>query len=154
MSKVIINSHADFEQYEGKLIGTSDYVQISQEQINKFADATNDHQWIHTDPARAKAESPFGTTIAHGFLTVSLLPYLWDMIVDVRNTKATINYGIDKFKFGAAVKVDSRVRIHVSLGALANLRGITKLQLKVKMEIENEAKAAYDGTMTFLYHFK
>ena len=81
MSKVVINSHAEFETFLGKEIGISPYLQVTQEQINLFANATLDHQWMHTDPERARKESQFGDTIAHGYLTLSLLPYLWEEIV-------------------------------------------------------------------------
>jgi acyl dehydratase len=154
MAQVIIKSHQDFEAYLGKELGVSDYLEITQEQVNQFADATIDHQWIHTDPEKAKIESPFKATIAHGYLTVSLLKYFWDDVVEVQNIKAVINYGIDKFKFGEAVLVGSKVRVRIWLNDLADLRGITRLQLKVKMEIEDKKKPAYEGLITFLYHFK
>ena len=153
MAQVIIKSYQDFEKYEGKEIGVSNYLKITQKQINQFADATIDHQWIHTDPERAKTESPFGTTIAHGYLTISLLKYFWDDAVEVQNTKAVINYGIDKFKFGEAVQVGSNVRVRVSVHSLADLRGIARIQLNVKMEIEGKKKPAFNGLVTFLYHF-
>ena len=108
---------------------------------------------IHTDPERAKIESPFNVTIAHGYLTVSLLKHFWDDVVEVQNTKAVINYGIDKFKFSEPVEVGSKVRVRVSLDSLADLRGISKLKLKVRMEIENKMKPAFEGLVTFLYHF-
>src|ERR1700740_3493228 len=108
---VVIKSHAEFESYLGKEIGVSTWHKIAQEQINNFADATLDHQWIHTDPERAKTESPFKATIAHGYLTVSLLPYFWHQIADVRNLKMQINYGIDNIKFAQPVVVDSQVRL-------------------------------------------
>ena len=95
MSKVILSSFQDFEPYIGKELGVSDYLTITQEQINTFADATLDHQWIHVDTEKAQAESPYKTTIAHGYLTVSLLPVLWAQIVEVRNTKLLVNYGIE-----------------------------------------------------------
>lgn len=95
MEKLIINSFEEFASYEGKELGTSDYVELTQERINLFADATLDHQWIHVDTERAKTESQFGTTIAHGYLTLSVLPHLWEQIVDVRNVKMLVNYGID-----------------------------------------------------------
>jgi acyl dehydratase len=154
MAQVIIKSYQDFEKYIGKEMGVSDYLEITQEQVNQFADATIDHQWIHTDPERAITDSPLKATIAHGYLTVSLLKYFWDDAVEVQNTKAVINYGIDKFKFGEAVTVGSKVRVRIWLNDLADLRGITKLQLKVRMEIENKKKPAYEGLITFLYHFK
>ena len=100
MSKLIINSYEDFEQWVGKQLGISDYLEIPQERINLFADATLDHQWIHVDTERAKVESPFKSTIVHGYLTLSLLPHLWDQIIEVNNLKMMINYGMDKMKFG------------------------------------------------------
>src|SRR5574344_1751388 len=111
MEKVVIHSYEDLKSYEGKELGKSGNMKITQDQINRFADATMDHQWIHTDPERAKIESPFKSTIAHGYLTLSLLPYLWDQIIDVQNLKLMVNYGIEKFKFGQAVVVGSRVRL-------------------------------------------
>jgi len=154
MAQVIVKNHQEFEAYVGKEIGISGYLQVTQEQINKFADATLDHQWIHTDPERAKKESPFGSTIAHGYLTVSLLKHFWDDIVEVQNVKAIINYGIDKFKFGEAVLVGDKIRIRVIVESARDLRGISRIQLRVVMEIENKTKPAFDGLVTFLYHFK
>lgn len=153
MSKVIINSFKEFEEYVGKEMGVSDYVKITQDRINMFADATLDHQWIHVDEEKAKKESPFKSTIAHGYLTLSLLPYLWGQVADVRNIKMLINYGIEKLKFNQAVVVDSEVRIRVKLESLVNLRGITKANLKVTMEIKDSAKNAFEGEFIFLYHF-
>ena len=103
MSKLVINSFEDFEKYVGQPLGESEYLQVDQERINLFADATLDHQWIHTDVERAQKESPFKSTIVHGYLTLSLLPYLWNQIIEVNNLKMMINYGIDKMKFGQAV---------------------------------------------------
>ena len=87
MGKVVINSYEDFEKLVGQQIGISDYVELTQERIHLFADATLDHQWIHVDPERAKVESPFHSTIAHGYLTLSLLPHLWNQIIQVNNLK-------------------------------------------------------------------
>ena len=110
MEKLIINNYEEFASYEGQILGTSDYVELTQERINLFADATLDHQWIHVDTERAKTESQFGTTIAHGYLTLSVLPHLWEQIVDVRNVKMLVNYGIDKMKFGQPVPYPYRDR--------------------------------------------
>ena len=88
-AKVIINNYDEFAGYLGKEIGVSPYHTVTQKQINQFADATLDHQWIHTDPERAKTESPFKATIAHGYLSLSLLPLLWSQIAEVRNVKIT-----------------------------------------------------------------
>lgn len=153
MSKLIVNSYADFEQYVGKELGVSDYLKITQDRINKFAEATLDYQWIHVDEERAKTDSPFKSTIAHGYLMVSILPYLWNQIIEVNNIKMLINYGIEKLKFNQAVVVDSEVRLRVKLESLVNLRGIAKAELKVVLEIKDSPKNALEETVIFLYHF-
>ena len=120
MGKLIINSYEEFEQYVGKELGTSEYHKITQEQINQFADATLDHQWIHVDVERAKKESPYGATIAHGYLSVSMLAYLWFQIIEVNNITMLVNYGIESLRFGQPVVVDSEVRIVTKLKSIAN----------------------------------
>jgi acyl dehydratase len=152
-TKAYISSHQDFEQYLGQSLGTSDWQLISQEQINKFGEATLDNQWIHTQPERAAAESPFGGTIAHGYLTIALLPHLWAQVIRIENVKMQINYGIEQLRFNQPVKAESRVRLHATLEDLKDLRGISKATIGVKLEIEGEKKPAYTGTITFLYHF-
>lgn len=153
MSKVTIGSYEEYEKYIGKEIGVSDYIEVKQEQINLFADATLDHQWIHTDPERAAVESPFKTTIAHGYFNLSILPYLWLNIVEFENVKLMVNYGIEKLKFNQPVLIGSKIRLRAKLESLINLRGTTKAQLYVVLEIEGNSKAALDGVLTFLYHF-
>ena len=153
MSKVIINSYEDFANLLGQEIGKSDYLQVTQERINLFADATIDHQWIHVDPERAKVESPFKSTIAHGYLTLSLLPFFWNQIIEVNNLKMMINYGLDKMKFGQAVLTGDRVRLVASLHSIANLRGVTKADIKFAVEIEGASKKALEGIASFLYYF-
>jgi acyl dehydratase len=150
---IVIKNYNEFEAYLDKELGVSDWHVITQEQINKFAEATIDHQWIHTDAERAKTESPFNATIAHGYLTVSLLPYFWHQIADVQNLKMQINYGIENIRFAQPVIVDSRVRLKAKLVAIANLRGVTKATIGVEMEIEGVKKPAYTGAVVFLYHF-
>lgn len=150
---IVIKNYEEFETHLGKELGTSNWHTITQEQINQFAEATIDHQWIHTDEERAKTESPFKTTIAHGYLTVSLLPYFWHQIADVQNLKMQINYSIENIRFAQAVAVNSRVRLIAKLESVANLRGITKATIGVTMEIEGEKKPAYTGSVIFLYHF-
>lgn len=153
MSKVIINSFEEFEKFVGKEIGKSNYLTISQEQVNQFADATLDHQWIHVDTEKAKTESPFGATIAHGYLTLSLLPHMWGEIAEVRNIKLLVNYGIEKLKFNQAVVVGSEVRLKAELISLVNLRGIAKAEIKATLEIKDSPKSAFEGSVLFLYHF-
>ena len=153
MSKAIIGSFEEFEQYKGKTIGISEYFRITQDQINKFASATLDHQWIHTDPQRALEQSPFKSTIAHGYLTLSLIPFLWEQIAEVRNLKMMINYGIQDLRFNQPVLVNGEVRLKVDLLNIINLRGVTKVELNVALEIKNNNKPAFSGTLVFLYHF-
>lgn len=150
---LVVNSYAEFESHLGKELGVSNWHTISQDQINKFADATLDHQWIHTDTEKAAIESPFKATIAHGYLTLSLIPYLWKQIADVRNIKMEINYGIESFKFGQAVVVNDEVCLKAKLKAIINLRGITKVNIEATLEIKGQKKPAYVGDVMFLYHF-
>ena len=153
MNKLVINNFEEFEQYVGKELGVSDYMQITQEQINKFADATFDHQWIHVDVEKAKAESPYKSTISHGYLNLSILPYLWNQIIEVNNVKMLVNYGIEKLRFNQAVLVGNEVRLRANLLSLVNLRGIAKAEIKVSLEIKDCKKTALDATVIFLYHF-
>ena len=153
MSKLTIDSCEKLQQYEGQEIGVSEYHTISQEQIQKFAEATLDYQWIHLDAERAKTESPFKSTIAHGYLTVSLLPYLWGQIIEIQNLKMQVNYEIESLRFNQAVLVDNAVRLRVKLLSAVNLRGVIKARLEVTMEIQDSKKPAFTGVITFLYHF-
>ncbi len=150
---VVIKSHAEFESHLGKEIGVSSWHQITQEQINRFANATLDFQWIHTDIEKAKKESPFKTTIAHGYLTLSLIPYFWKQIVDVQNLKMEVNYGIEQLRFGQAVLVNNEVRCRVWLKSIINLRGTTKTTLFIQLEIKDQPKPAFTADVLFLYHF-
>lgn len=150
---LVINNYPEFEAFLGKDLGMSAWHKITQEQISKFADATLDHQWIHIDTDRAAKEGPYKATIAHGYLTLSLIPYLWKQIADIRNLKMEINYGIESLKFAQAVVVDSEVRLKVKLTSIANLRGVTKATLSVELEIRDQNKPAFKGEVVFLYHF-
>lgn len=153
MGKTIVNSYEDFEKIVGQRIGVSDFVEVTQERINQFADATLDHQWIHVDVERARTESPFHSTIVHGYLTLSLLPYLWNQIIEVNNMKMMINYGMEKMRFGQAVLSGQRIRLVADLYSVANLRGVTKIEVKFFLEIENAKKKALEGLAVFLYYF-
>lgn len=154
MEKLIINSYDEFAAYLGKDLGSSDWLLLDQERINLFADATLDHQWIHVDVERAKVESPYKSTIAHGYLTLSVLPFLWDQIILVNNITMLVNYGMDKMRFGQPVITGSRVRLVTKLHNIQNLRGICKTEIEFKIEIENQRKPALEGIASFLYYFK
>ncbi|MDF2156542.1 MaoC family dehydratase [Algoriphagus sp. CAU 1675] len=153
MNPITIGSFEEFEKFNGQELGASSYFRITQQQINLFADATHDHQWIHTDPERAKVEGAFGNTIAHGYLTLSIVPHLWDQIVQVKNLKMMINYGIESLRFANPVLVDSEVRLVAKLKNVANLRGTVKAEVEVKLEIKDQKKPAFTGVLVFLYHF-
>ncbi|MES2828046.1 MAG: MaoC family dehydratase [Bacteroidota bacterium] len=150
---IIINNYDEYASHLGKEIGVSQWHTIDQNQINQFADATLDHQWIHVDEEKAKNEGPFKSTIAHGYLTLSLIPYLWKQIADVRNIKMEINYGIEDFKFGQAVMVNDQVQLKAKLHAIVNLRGVTKVTIGATLSIKDQVKPAYTGNVVFLYHF-
>jgi acyl dehydratase len=153
MNPLVISSHSEFEQYVGKELGVSDYVKITQQQIDRFAEATWDHQWIHTDPSRAQKEGSFGGTIAHGYLNISISPYLWKQIAKIQNINMMINYGVEDLRFNQPVLVDSEVRLRAKLRSLVNLRGISKCHLEIALEIKGNRKPAYTGVLVFLYYF-
>ena len=102
---------------------------------------------------RAKEESQYHSTIAHGYLTLSVLPYLWDQIIEVNNIKMLVNYGMDKMRFGQPVVTGSRVRMTTKLHNIQNLRGICKVEIDFKIEIEGQRKPALEGIASFLYYF-
>ena len=154
MEKLIIGSYEEFEKYVGQELGVSDYVELPQDRINLFADATLDHQWIHVNPEKAAVESPFKSTIAHGYLTLSMRPYMWDQIIEVHNLKMMINYGMDKMKFGQAVLSGQSIRLRTTLQSLQNLRGTAKAEIKFKIEIKDQKKPALEGVAIFLYYFE
>lgn len=123
----------------GEQLGTSAWITVDQQRITAFADATEDHQWIHVDPQRAAA-GPFGTTIAHGFLTLSLLPYLIFQTYQVEGATMTINYGLNKVRFPAPVPVGSTVRADVVLAEVTEVTGGLQLVVRAAMQIEGAEK--------------
>jgi acyl dehydratase len=153
-TKVIFTSYDDFVPYIGREIGISSYFTVTQKQIDLFARATCDEQWIHVDTERAARESPFGCTIAHGYLTLSLIPFLWNEIAEVRNSSMMINYGIEHLRFGQPVRVNDHIRMRVALKNITNLKGIAKTEMDVTMEIKDNKRPALTATVIFLYHFK
>ena len=149
-----INSYEEFASHLGEELGVSEWLTVDQDRINMVADATLDHQWIHVDVERAKAESAYHSTIAHGYLTMSLIPHLWNQIIEVNNLEMQVNYGMDKMRFGQPVITGSRVRLVTKLHNIADLRGICKAEIDFKMEIEGQRKPALQGIASFLYYFK
>lgn len=137
----VFKSPLDLEAAVGQRLGASDWVTIEQDRINLFADATGDHQWIHVDPEKAKAGS-FGTTIAHGYLTLSLVNLFLPQIVDVQGISMGVNYGADKLRFPSPVKVNSRVRGVGELIAVEQVKGGVQATIRVTVEIEGSDKPA------------
>jgi acyl dehydratase len=130
----------------GQHLGHSDWVEITQEQVNQFADATGDHQWIHVDPERAKKESPFGGPIAHGYLTLSLLPMLLPQIIEIQGFRMGVNYGTEKVRFIAPVPVGARVRAGATLDSVTPIDGGIAMVVTVTVEIEGNDKPAMVAT--------
>jgi len=130
---------AELEHLVGKELGVSDWIEVTQERIQLFADATGDHQWIHLDRERAKS-GPFGTTIAHGFLTLSLLPEMSAKAFAVTDTRMGVNYGLNRVRFPAPVPSGSRLRGHFKLAKFERLEGGAQLTVEVTMEREGSDK--------------
>ena len=131
----------ELEAAVGQRLGESEWLTIDQDRINMFADATGDHQWIHVDPEKAK-EGPFGATIAHGYLTLSLVNMFLPQIVDVQGISMGVNYGGERLRFPAPVKVGSRVRGVGELVAVENVKGGVQATIRVTVEIENSDRPA------------
>jgi acyl dehydratase len=125
----------------GEELGTSEWLEIDQSRVNAFADATGDHQWIHVDVKRA-ASGPFGGTIAHGYLTLSLIPYLGSQVFSLETPGAKLNYGVNKVRFPSPVRVGSRLRSRVVMGEVTDLPAGTQLTLRHTIEIEGHDKPA------------
>lgn len=125
----------------GEHVGYSEWMEITQERIDAFADATGDHQWIHVDPVRA-AQGPYGATIAHGYLTLSLLPVLGAEVMEIRGFRMMINYGVDKVRFPAPVPVGSRIRAGIELTSLQRRASGVQLGSLVTVEVEGSDRPA------------
>ena len=151
---IIINNVDDFINYKQKSLGVSDWFAVTQNVINDFADATRDHQWIHVDAVKAKTDSPYGSTIAHGYLTLSLLPSFLDEIVEVRNLRQLVNYGIKDFTFKNAVKVGSRLRMRASVKSAKDLGNICQATITCTFEVEGLDEPVAEGNIIFLYYFE
>jgi len=126
---------------QGRPLGTSDWLEIDQDRVDAFADATGDHQWIHVDVERA-ASGPFGGTIAHGYLTLSLVPFLGSQVFSLETPGAKLNYGVNKVRFPSPVRVGSRIRSHVTMGEVTDLPAGKQLTLRHTVEIEGGDKPA------------
>lgn len=142
MAITTINGLDELRAAVGTDLGTSDWLEITQDRVNTFADATGDHQWIHVDVERARAESPFGGPIAHGYLTLSLTNLFLPQVVEVTGISSGVNYGVNKVRFPAAVPVGSRVRGNVRLDAAEDVAGGLQTTMVITVELEGSAKPA------------
>lgn len=142
MPKVVFDSLDALRAKIGQEVAVGDWITVTQEQINLFADATGDHQWIHLDTQRAATESPYGTTIAHGFLTLSLLPRLMADAVQLPKAKMSVNYGLNRVRFAAPVPAGKRVRARITLLGIEDVKGGVQMNWKTQIEVEGNEKPA------------
>jgi acyl dehydratase len=141
MAPLVVNDLQSLEEMVAREIGVSDWFRVTQERIREFAEATGDHQWIHLDRERANKESPYGDTIAHGFLTLSLISHLMKDVMEIRGgVRLAVNYGLNRVRFPAAVRTDSRVRARVTLFALKELPDCAEAIFAVTVEIDKSDK--------------
>ncbi|WP_133913755.1 MaoC family dehydratase [Streptomyces sp. NBC_00582] len=138
---ITVNGLDELKKLAGSDLGTSEWIEVTQERINTFADATGDHQWIHVDPERA-AEGPFGAPIAHGYLTLSLFIPLFTELLDVQGVTTKVNYGLNKVRFPSPVKVGSRIRLVGKLTEVEDVPGGAQITVDGAIEIEGGAKPA------------
>jgi acyl dehydratase len=134
-------AYADVAGLAGTDLGSTDWLEITQDRVDRFADATDDHQWIHVDPERAK-DGPFGAPIAHGFLTLSLAVKFWTELLDVTDVTTKVNYGLDKVRFVSPVKVGARVRMNAIIAEVAEVPGGYQLTVDQTIELEGAPKPA------------
>jgi len=151
-SPLIVPDVASLPDYEGHDLGATDWRSLDQSQIDAFAAATGDQQWIHVDQKRAERESPFGTTIAHGFLTLALTPVLLPELIVVNEFSQIVNYGIEKLRLREPVPSGSRVRLAASIKDVRRVRGgAMRLGLAIRFEVEGAKRPACSGELIFVY---
>ncbi|MFF1392374.1 MaoC family dehydratase [Streptomyces sp. NPDC058287] len=138
---ITVNGLAELKKLAGSDLGSSEWTDVTQERIGTFADATGDHQWIHTDPERAK-EGPFGAPIAHGYLTLSLFIPMFTELLDVEGVTTKVNYGLNKVRFPAPVPAGSRIRLAARLAGVEDVPGGVQITVDGTVEIEGAAKPA------------
>lgn len=142
MPRVEIHDVQELRRQIGREVAVSDWLTVTQERIHLFAEATEDRQWIHVDPVRAAAESPFGGAVAHGFLTLSLLPRLAGDTLSLPEAKLTVNYGLNRVRFPAPVRAGQRIRAHFAPAAVEDVPGGVQLTWRVTIEAEGSEKPA------------
>jgi len=149
MTARVINGIDEIKTLVGEHLGYSPYMEITQERVNQFADATGDHQWIHIDVERAKKESPFGGPVAHGYLTLSLGPVLYPQVAVFKGFKMGVNYGANKIRFMSPVPVGANLRLGVKVLAVDDIPGGIQNTMEFTFEIEGAAKPACVAELIF-----
>lgn len=147
----IINGIDELKAAVGSHLGYSDWLEVTQERVNLFADATGDHQWIHVDVERAKAESPFGGPIAHGYLTLSLAPSLVPQVVQIKGFSMGVNYGCGKVRFPSPVPVGSKLRVGAELAEVTDVKGGVQIQMTLTFEVEGASKPSCVAEVIYRY---
>ncbi len=147
----VIRTMEDAKALEGTELGVSNWIVIDQGRINKFADATDDHQWIHTDPERCAREFPLGTTCAHGYLTLSIIPALIDDIVKVEGLVQIVNYGLNKVRFRAMVPAGSKIRLKVVLQSAKKRAGALQAIMECYIEMQGQERPVASAEVIVLY---
>lgn len=152
MPQRLIQDLEELKKMVGQEVGVSNWHRVTQEAINLFADATLDHQWIHVDPVRAKRESPFGGPIAHGYYTLSLAPHLMADIMDIKEKKMAVNYGLNKLRFTSPVPIPSNVRVRATLEAFEEIQGGVQGTFNLIFEVEGKEKPACVAEAIYRYY--
>ena len=147
-----VRSAEEFHALSGQHLGWSDWFPVDQARVNLFADATDDHQWIHVDPERAAA-GPFGGPIAHGYLTLSLIPALIHEVLEVEGMKFGVNYGCNKVRFPAPVKVGAKLRLGASVGSVENVEGGVQVIMEVTLATEDADKPSCAAEVVYRYYW-
>ena len=136
----------------GDTYGPSDWLEVTQERIDRFAEATGDDQWIHVDPERAKKESPFGAPIAHGYYTLALAPYLIPQVITVTGVRIGVNYGLNTLRFTSPVRIGKRLRVRVVLNGVEDITGGAQVAMGLTFEVEGELKPACVAEVLYRYY--
>jgi acyl dehydratase len=147
----VIRTLEDAKELEGKEVGVSNWILVDQDRINKFADATDDHQWIHTDPERCAREFPLGTTCAHGYLTISLIPALIGDVVQFEGLQRLINYGINKARFRSMVPAGAQVRVRTVLKSARKRAGALQVILQCAIEMDGQMRPVASAEVIVMY---
>ncbi len=152
MSAKVVKETQELMALKGCSLGQSEWVEVDQARVDAFAGATLDRQWIHTDPVRAAAETAFGGTIVHGYLTLALVPHLYHQVIDVQVAKMTINYGMNKVRFPSPVPTGSRVRLDLTVADVEEIKGGHQCIYQGVIEIDGVEKPAMVAELVFRYY--